>query len=115
MRVFRLWLRRELNVDCPLEFTRDWVLDDVDVLYGPEDFANLLNHGEGVSLREIHDLQLRVQARHHFGVRIDDLALAEGLLHETRGRIFFLVRVGALWHEVGVTAEELAGCWDDSG
>lgn len=109
-----LLLAGELNMDSALELTRNGVLNNVDVLDGPEDFADLLNHSQRMGLWEVDNLQLRVHAGHHFRVGIDHLPLAEGLLHETSRSVLFLVRIGAHWHEVRVAAQELAGRRDDS-
>ena len=81
---FRLALRRELHMHCALELAGYGVLDDVDVLDSAKDFADLLNHRQAMSHREVDDLELRVQAGHHFGVGIDYLTLAQRLLHQAR-------------------------------
>ena len=56
MSIFGLSLCRELDVDSALESAGVRVLDYVDVLDGAEDFANLLNHFQSVSLREVRNL-----------------------------------------------------------
>ena len=66
-----------------------------------------MSHGE------VDDFKLCIQTRHHLRVRVDHLALAQGLLHQASGRVFLLVAIGALWHKVWVTAEELTSRRND--
>jgi len=112
--VLGLSLRLELYVHGALELTGDGIIDNVDVFDNPEDFADLLNHGHTVSLWKVHNLNLRVQARHHLRVLVDNLALAEGLLDHTGRGVFLLAAVGAYGYEVGVTAHKLTGRRDDA-
>jgi len=101
-------------MDRAFELARQRVLNQVNVFDEAEDLANLRDHLEGVSVGEVDNLQLGVQARHHLAVLVDNLTLAEGLLHEGRRRIFLFHLVRALRHEIGIAAQELGGGRNDT-